>query len=433
MFQFEVGLQHFVVQVKLFGFQLFGIVRPVPRLQLEVCPVRVGVGLHLGRFVQGRGAVGFQQLVEQVVHVLGIPGHAVYQHVVGIRLVAEQVGHLQAFGGQLLHDVAVVVFPAQAQGVVGRVQFAAQVAVVGILHYRAVAGGLQRDDVAVLLAGLLGVVGQAFQHEVGQAGEQCLVRDVQAVAVGGLQGVLRELQRQQAQFLRQFAVRGLVRFGQVGAAAHEAVIRLLEQHLLFLIQFQFVFLVVHGFYALEEAFVQVDGVGVFRHFGRKFLRQGLQLVVGFRAEEVVERAAHFRQQAARAVQGHDGVLESRCFRIVHYRVDFLAAFLHSLFEGRHVMLYLDFVERDGAVRRVVLTEERVGRHGRRQGHCTHKCCQVTFNHNMVVCLDVSRVSRVSVFPADGADVRRCAALFCRPRSRRALPYAEGFKAVGLGL
>ena len=101
-----------------------------------------------------------------------------------------------------------------------------------------------------------------------------------------LEKVLRELERQHTSLLRQLAQFLLTLVVEKSAAAYEAVVAVVQKHLLLRCQFAMMF--IHMLDALEESLVELYVVGVFREDGAHLLRQFVQLVAGFGAEHARE-------------------------------------------------------------------------------------------------------------------------------------------------
>ena len=105
------------------------VIGRVPRLHHKV-----GSLLALGNLaeclflLQCRGLVGRYQVVEQLVDILHLGCHAVFQHIVGIRVVTQELGYLAAQVDEALADGQVVlVILVRAHRVAGHVHLAAQV------------------------------------------------------------------------------------------------------------------------------------------------------------------------------------------------------------------------------------------------------------------------------------------------------------------
>ena len=105
-----------------------------------------------------------------------------------------------------------------------------------------------------------------------------------------LEKVLRELERQHACLLRQLAQFLLTLVVEKSAAAHEAVVAVIEKHLLLGCQLAMMF--IHVLDAFEESLVELHVVGVLREDGAHLLRQFVQLVAGFGAEHARESGGH---------------------------------------------------------------------------------------------------------------------------------------------
>ena len=154
VFEFQVGFHQLVVQGIFLILVFLGVIGPVPGHQLSLETERSGVVAHRAVVGVGIGLGRGQQFREEVVDRFRILGHAAFEHVIGIALVAQQVGDLQTRIGDFLHDLRVVELAAQRPRIAGFPEFLLQFAVRGIGHKRQVAGMLQRHGPALLAAGL---------------------------------------------------------------------------------------------------------------------------------------------------------------------------------------------------------------------------------------------------------------------------------------
>ena len=177
-----------------------------------------------------------------------------------------------------------------------------------------------------------------------------------------LQQVLRELQRKQTCLLREVAQTFLAFVVEQRTATHEAVVAVVEQHLLLGSQLAMVF--VHVFDALEEALVQLHVVGVLCEYRAHLLRQSVEFVAGLGTEHTREYGRHAREQvvvilAVLVVDTHDGVLKSGSFGVVHELLYLLVVAAYALKKSLLVVANLDAVERNGVVWGVIRFKKRI--------------------------------------------------------------------------
>ena len=178
-------------------------------------------------------------------------------------------------------------------------------------------------------------------------------------AVGSLQHVVAEAQRQRRQQVVDFAKTLLLVGGDVGAVAHKALVGLLGQAQLFAFKPHSHALVVDGLDALKELGVEHNVVAVGRHKGCHLFGNLLHLFAVDALCQVEEHGADFVQQGAALLQGLYRIGEGRGLAVVHNGVDFGLLALHTLLEGGHIVLGLDFLKVGDAIRRVPFPEEGV--------------------------------------------------------------------------
>ncbi|OAV63970.1 hypothetical protein Barb4_04549 [Bacteroidales bacterium Barb4] len=218
---------------------------------------------------------------------------------------------------------------------------------------------VQGEEPFAFLSCLLGSGGGIGNQRGGKSGEVFLLVRQQSEVVGFFQHVLPESELKHGYFAVQFTQHGLLVLRQVGTSAHEVLVGFFQQFGLFLVQTQFVLLVVQGFYTGKQDGVEADVVAVLGEQGRHFAAQGFHFRTCAGTVLSAENGAHLRQQLAAPVQRRNRILKRRLFRIVANSLNLLYLLFHSLQKGRLVMFNLDFLKRRNTVRGGVLRQERV--------------------------------------------------------------------------
>ena len=195
----QVRLELRFVEVELGLAHLFGVVSPVPGLELERrftlgLLLAVDHRLQVGGFLPCVGHGRWRQLAEHPVDVGRRLGGFVGQHEVGPGVVAEQLGLLGAQLGHLGDDRGVVpLVAAAAARDRGLVDLLAQGAVFQLGFGRLAGGVEQGDDVLAFELAALGGFRRARDLLVGQALELFLGVDHHGRIVHFRQHVLAEL------------------------------------------------------------------------------------------------------------------------------------------------------------------------------------------------------------------------------------------------
>ncbi len=368
--KFKIGAQYIVGDSVFLLFELFGIVTPVPRLQGGIEPVCSSKLLQFSHFLHSNGHIVLTQLVEERHHGLLIVGAGLVERLLGVVAFSEEFGQLKTGVDDVDDDLGVVELAPYAAAVVGGVEFTAEVAVSAVLHHGDVGGGLEVEQ-PTLFACLLGV---GTKHSLGvvvDAGKVFLTGNEHRPCVGGFEHVLTVGEGEFAQACRQLAIRLFVFGTEVGTVVGKGLVDVFQQFCLLLVEVKRTALVVHRLDALEQFLVQANGSRILRHLGREFHLNLLELLVGLCVGEVVEAACHDREELPRLLVRLDGVLESRCRRVVGNSVNLCESLFHSLLEGGHVVLRTNLVEGIRLVRGlpVLVVEERIGLSHRRDGYC----------------------------------------------------------------
>ena len=97
-----------------------------------------------------------------------------------------------------------------------------------------------------------------------------------------------------------------------------------------------------------------------RQHRRDLLLYGLHLRIGVGGRHAPEYLLHARKHLPGVVEGENGVLEIGLLRILRNGLYLFPMELHGLPESRHIVRYLDFIERGNAVRRIPFGEQRIG-------------------------------------------------------------------------
>ena len=171
-----------------------------------------------------------------------------------------------------------------------------------------------------------------------------LVREVEGEGVGGIQHVLAVFELQQGEFLFQPGVSLLVFGPEQRAAAHEALVALLQELALVGRQVQRAPAVIDGLDAREQRLVERDIHVEIGQQGRDLLGDLLHPVVALGFEQVEKDAADAVQGGAREFEGLDGVGEGRRLRVGGDGVHLGLAGLDGRPEGRQIVLLADQVE-----------------------------------------------------------------------------------------
>ena len=357
VFKFEIRFHQLVVERIFLVLVLLVVIAPVPRHELafesersgivaDGLIVPVGIGFGLGK-----------QLVEEGHDRRGVLGHAAFEHVVGIAFIAQQVGDLQAQVGDLFHDQRIVVLAAQCTRIVGTPEFLLERTVRRIGQERHIARRLQRHRPALFTA-RLGIGGHALLHEVRQFGHDLRIGDVDREGIGRSQGILAELERCGRQLGRILAVELLVRVGQGGTVACEALVGILEQFLVLFREAAAGF-PVDCLHAGDEFGGERDVVRQFGQLGLHAQCDLLHFVRRIRFEQVEEDTRATIQQRTVALQSHDGIAEGRLRGVGDDRVDLGMRAGDGRVERRLVVREFDLGERRGLVGRIPLGQQGV--------------------------------------------------------------------------
>ena len=134
--EFEIGTQHLSVDIKLLQLELMGVEAEVPRLQFEVLTLKLASHLFDGsHFFLGCGLIGLDEVVEQFIDIAHITCHAVFQHIVGIGIMPQELGQFTTQVNDPLAYLKVVLrIIMDTLGILGHVQLATKLALGAVGH-----------------------------------------------------------------------------------------------------------------------------------------------------------------------------------------------------------------------------------------------------------------------------------------------------------
>ena len=98
---------------------------------------------------------------------------------------------------------------------------------------------------------------------------------------------------------------------------------------------------------------------MFRQLRHNTLCYGLHFIVGLCTQQITENSRYLVQSCTRFFQSHNGVVETRRFRVVDDSLYFLIMFLHTLFDGRLIMLGFNQMKRCCLMGCIVCSKKRV--------------------------------------------------------------------------
>ena len=356
----QIGAQLLLID-SIFG--LLGLVRVVhvvPAFGLERVALLADLGTDVVKLLLGLLDGRAPHLVEQVVDRLRRFGHTLLEHQLGVVRVTHQLGLLQAQLDNLGRDSLVVIgIVAVATVVVGLIDLLAQFAVRAVLQHRIAARTLHVEHPLSGLTLLLGHLGCGSNVCLGQTGQTLDLIDYDKGVVRLVEQVLREVELQHRELLVQLAQLGLLGLVELGTAAHETLVAILEHLLLLGRQRQLAAHLIDRLDTGKESLVEVDVVAVGRLQGRKLLLQRAGLVGRVAAREGAEGAAYTAQKCAALVEGYDRVFKGRSLLVGDDGCDLGLLLLHAEQHALAVVFNGDLVERSDPVRGGKFAQQRI--------------------------------------------------------------------------
>ena len=344
--ELEVGAHLGLVDVVLRLAHLFGVEVPVRGGEREAALRRVDLLLDPGRLAARLGGRRGDEVVHQLVRVLGRLRHLVVEDVVRVGLEAEQLRLLRAQLRQARHDGRRVVLAAVVAALLrGREDLLAQGAVRQRGEHRLLRRVLEREDpLAVELALLRGFGGGGERRPSVAPASFFLSETTGGGGVGVGQELFLELGVELGLLLVERHERLLVGVGEVRARADEREVVPLDEVLRLGIEPERRALRVDRLDARVELRVQVDGVVERGQLRRDLGLDLLDRLVRVGLLDVGEHLVGARQQHARLLHRLDRVREGGGRGVVRDRLHLGALDLHAFLDRRLVVRDLDPVE-----------------------------------------------------------------------------------------
>ena len=167
------------------------VVGYVPRHHLKVVAFHLFCECnHLVSFLNRRWFIGFDEVVEQFIYVLYGCCHAVFHHVIGVSIIAQELCHLSAKVDKTLTNLKVIrVIVLYAECVMRHIEFLTQLPPCAIHKERTVTGGIQGEH-PTLHSAFFGSLLCCFTCGIRQSIKVFLVSNVQCIRLILLQKIL---------------------------------------------------------------------------------------------------------------------------------------------------------------------------------------------------------------------------------------------------
>ncbi len=383
---FQILRHDRLIDVELGFLGFVEVVHIVPGLRFALDAVFLHHGLDVGdlfvRLLDGRRP----DLVEQVVHVGGVLSHAVFERHGCIVAVAHQFGALQTQRDDAGGDGLVVVLVAVVAAVVVHlINLLAEVTVLAVLQHGIAAGALHVESIFALLADALGKCSRAVDIVLGKAFELLHGVDDHVGVVGVVHQVLAELQLEGRELHVDLGDLGLGVGIEQGAAIHIAVVGLLQQAFLLLVEIVFVLVVIDILDLFEQFPVHPHLIAVGGSQRVHLTGESLEFRRGAGAVERAPDRAGLGHQFAALFECHDHVFEAGFLGVVDDGLNLLLVLFHALEHAfAEVVDGQDFERRNLVGRLVAFLQERVLRIGRAPDEQGERCNKHQFFHMTIV-------------------------------------------------
>ena len=171
MSQLKIRTHLVLVQVIFRFLGFLEIITPVPALGLVITAFLLDLGVDIGQFLfrfrQGRRP----DFIEQVVHVLLVLRHILFQYESGIILISHQSGFLQTSGNQLLNDLLIIILIIIVATIRIRLEdLLTQITLIGVLKERHHARIMEGKHPLTIQTILLGRLRRLDDHVFRQTG-----------------------------------------------------------------------------------------------------------------------------------------------------------------------------------------------------------------------------------------------------------------------
>ena len=171
MSQLKIRTHLVLVQVIFRFLGFLEIITPVPALGLVITAFLLDLGVDIGQFLfrfrQGRRP----DFIKQVVHVLLVLRHILFQYESGIILISHQSGFLQTSGNQLLNDLLIIILIIIVATIRIRLEdLLTQITLIGVLKERHHARIMEGKHPLTIQTILLGRLRRLDDHVFRQTG-----------------------------------------------------------------------------------------------------------------------------------------------------------------------------------------------------------------------------------------------------------------------
>ena len=178
------------------------------------------------------GLIGYDQVVKQFINITHIACHAMLQHIVGIGLMSKKLSQFAAQVYKPFTNLDIILrIVVDTLRILRHIHLTTEFTLGAVCHKRRIRGKVEREYPAILLL-FLRCKSSSLTSCFRQTVKLGFIRNMQSESLILLQQVLRKLQAKHRCLFRQLSKPFLASGIEQSSAAYEAIITVVEQHLL---------------------------------------------------------------------------------------------------------------------------------------------------------------------------------------------------------
>ena len=345
--KFEVRTYHLCIDIIFFQLKLVRIESSIPWHEFKILSIHALC--HLLQFLflsNGSRLIGINKVVKQFIYICNIGCHTLYEDIISIGMITEQLSRLAANIDQSLADIYVIsLIFMRTESVVCHKHFLSEVAVFCILHKRTITWEVESKHPTIEIT-LLCLMSCRLFLSIRETFKVILISDMEGESLLFFQQILRKLERKHTAFLCESTELSLSFLIEERTTTDETVVTLLQETLF--LRCERAMIVMYSLDAFKQSLIETHVISMLCQRRLNLLCQCVHLIIRLSRKKIEENGRHFVKQSIvfiLIILFDNRVIKCRRLRIIDDFVYMLIVTAYSFHESLFVIFELYLVER----------------------------------------------------------------------------------------
>ena len=205
-FEFEIRTEVVIRNRIACILEFLAIVAEIPWLKGSIKTERIGIFLQVSHFLKSYGHVVVAQLIKEVIYVFLLLSHGIHERLISVTILSEQFSKLQTGIYDFSNNGCVIKLATDSSAVIRHVKLTTDIAIVKILHNRAIGSGLEIKEPTLGITTTLCILLEKCLRVVVQTLQKGFILKKHRPCIGSFEGVLTILKGQLRELGRELLI-----------------------------------------------------------------------------------------------------------------------------------------------------------------------------------------------------------------------------------